>query len=319
MMEEQDMYEVPKQVIDDPKLYQVAVKHKEQADADKQKPDTIIIHHTATPFSNDYDKVLNAINNSHAKRVHGLQPYNGINDSQISYHYVIFPDWTVKKTRNENRIGRHTRENNENTIWIVLVGNFQETEPTPEQYKALNDKIKDIQTRWKISAVHWHGRFQWEHTACPWKMFDYMKVDQIRKWSQPNIPPKNADKKYLWLYLLTKYYSCDKNQTKRLNWEKNTGQDNYQACNKRQFNWDLDNTMPKDGVRYTNKDAWIAVACSKDLYWKTLIIENRWEVKCRDVGSAIWEWRIDVYVWIWDWAIDNYFKYPSWNRKIRLK
>ena len=285
-----------------------------------QIPKSIIIHHSATPASNDYDKALTAINRSHAKRVHWLQPSNQLQDKypDISYHYVIFPDGHIEQTRREIRVGWATRENNDWVIHILLIGDFSKEKPTNEQYKALNDKISDIQTRYSIWSITWHGQEDWEHTTCPWPLFDYLRVDQVKKRTEAAQP---TDPNYLGTFHVTKYYSCDPAQTKRLSREKNTGQDNYEACNKRQFNGDIDNTQPKRWARFTNADAWLSVACPPGIKgWTKLRIE--WYdpiVTCRDVWSAIKNKRLDLYVGIGDRAIENYTKFPAGSRRVWIE
>jgi len=106
-----------------------------------QVPNSIILHHSATPANNDYDKTLTAINRSHAKRVHWLQPNNQLQDQypDISYHYVIFPDGHVFESRREKVIWRATRENNNWVIHVLLVGDFSKEKPTDRQYFIINE------------------------------------------------------------------------------------------------------------------------------------------------------------------------------------
>ncbi len=307
----------------------------------------IVVHHTVV--SGDVNTIYQAISRSHEKRWrNGLSSYN-ISDPDFMnkvktpswyytmYHRLIGSNWTITWDRQFDQVGRWSKNNCNNieTFHIALVWNFQIDKPTEAQYKTLNEVISIVRSKyWEDIPVFWHGQLEKEATACPGKFFDYSKLVKIpekvaepiedepqpkKVYVQKPKPAAWSDKKFLGTFSLTRYYSCDPNQTKWLPWEVNIWQDNYAACNKRQFNWDPDNTMPKDWVRYTNADAGIAVACPKEYYGKTLIIENRWEVKCRDVWSAITAWRIDVYVWIWDRAIDNRNRFPTGSRKIRLK
>ena len=63
-----DEYEPSQDIIANPIKYSQAKLANEQNG--DQVPTKIVIHHTATPANNEYKKTLNAINRSHAKRVH---------------------------------------------------------------------------------------------------------------------------------------------------------------------------------------------------------------------------------------------------------
>ena len=297
----------------------------------------VTLHHTVV-FDNDAYKVAVAISRNHEARwvnwYNSLRYntifskdkfFNGIANPSwtdygyMMYHVLIGYDWTIIRNRNFDSSARPTKSKagNMHSIHIALVGNFMTHHPSSKQYEALNKLLVEIKKDYpNVVTVNGHGNVT--PTACPWKNLDYAHInDEIFvKQKQVTI----SDPNYLWVFNITRYYSCAKDQTKYLSWEKNTWQDNYESCNKRQFNWDLDNIQPKHWARFTNKDAWIAVACPKEIKaWTKLRIEwYKHTVICRDVWSAIKNKRLDLYVGIWDRAIDNYNTFPSWNRKIRI-
>lgn len=303
----------------------------------------IVVHHTVVSW--DLNTIYQAISRSHEKRWRkGLSSYNITTPDFLNkvktpswyytmYHRLIGSNWAITWDRQFDQVGRWSKNNCNNieTFHIALVWNFQIDKPTDAQYKTLNEVISIIRDKyWEDIPVYWHGQLDKEATACPGKFFNYSRLIPAKvPEPEPVVEPQpkkvvyvnkpNPNKKFLWTFLLSRYYSCTKDQTKYLPWEVNIWQANYAACNKRQFNWDPDNTMPKDWVRYTNADAGVAVACPKEYYGKTLVIENRWEVKCRDVWSAITEWRIDVYVGIGDRAVENRNRFPTWKRNVYLK
>lgn len=125
--------------------------------------------------------------------------------------------------------------------------------------------------------------------------------------------------KYLWVFRLSRYYSCDRNQTKRLQFEP-LSQRNYRSCMNRQFAWDWDPRKTADGTYLTNEQhANKTVACPRKYMWKTLIVEWYWEYKCNDVGGAIKGARLDIYAGIWNYAVENWGKVPTGKKKIRIK
>lgn len=283
----------------------------------------IMVHHTVVQW--DLDTLHEAISRSHKKRwERGVDPHQiKLEDavtpsgSYMMYHRLIDTNGVSTGDRAFDQIGWWAKHNNE-TFHIALIGNFEHSEPTQAQYDRLNEMIEYIRGQyWYDIPVIWHGQGEWEATACPGKFFDYDKIIPIK---EPTIDVSSAkSEQLLGTFLLSRYYSCTPDQTKYLAREINTNQDNYAACNRRQFAGDNDNTMPKDGVRYTNEDAGKAIACPPELYGKTLIIENRWEVRCRDVGWAIKWKRLDIYAGIGDWAVENFDKFPAGHRKVWLK
>jgi 3D (Asp-Asp-Asp) domain-containing protein len=139
------------------------------------------------------------------------------------------------------------------------------------------------------------------------------------KTSRPESEKKGENKKFLWKFLLSRYYSCDRLQTKRLAFEPKSER-NYKWCMNRQFLWDGDPTVTADWTKLTNSlHANKTLACPRKYMWKTLIIEWYWEYLCNDVGGAIKWKRLDVYAWIWDYAIDNWSKVPTWHKNIWIK
>jgi 3D (Asp-Asp-Asp) domain-containing protein len=134
--------------------------------------------------------------------------------------------------------------------------------------------------------------------------------------------------KYLWVFHLSRYYSCDRNQTKRLAFErifyfKNGLVDNnkmYRSCMNRQFAWDWDPRTTADWTYLTNEQhANKTLACPRKYMWKTLIIEWYGEYRCNDVGWAIKGARLDVYAGIGDYAVDNWNSVPTGKKKIWIK
>ena len=305
---------------DDDKITTWSTSVESWDDIGNQTPNKIVLHHSATLWSNDYNKVLTSANRAHALRVKGNQPSNQLQDQypEISYHYVIFPDGHIFQARRETRVGRGARENNAWVIHIMLVGDFTKENPTDLQYSQLNKVISEIQTRHAIWSITGHGQNKGEHSSCPGENFDYLRVDQIKKWDDHAKAQVVNDPNYLWVMSITRYYSCTKNQTKRLSREKNTGQDNYTACNNRQFLGDVDNTQPKYWARYTNADAWIAIACPREIPARTKLRIEWYDqiVTCRDVWSAIKNKRLDLYTGIGDRAIDNFHRFPTGNHKV---
>lgn len=317
----------------------------------------IVIHHTAVEWETEI--VYKAISNSHKqRRIKWMKVYEWMPSDTMErvetvdwnfmmYHRLIWKDWKIVWTRSENQVGRGSKYNC-NNIWtfhIALIWNFniKENKPSDSQYNALNRIIAELRTKYWNIPIYWHWTLDNEATACPWKNFDYTRIEGWL-WNKEPIA-KIVDKQfipepvktiwedlYLWIFEITRYYTCDIEQTKRLPrevnelkktltwWREPTQLQLYNYCYTRQFWTDTDIYQPKYWPRYTNTDAWFAVACPPEIKWRSKLKIEWYDkiVTCRDVWRAIKNKRLDLYAWIWDFAIETMNQYPSWKRRIYI-
>lgn len=284
-----------------------------------QNPNKITLHHSYKPdgLTMSNDDVLRIIEGAHARRVHGLQPVNQMQYKEwqkqypnISYHYIIFGDGSIIQTRWETAEWRATQNNNVDAIHILIVWDFVNNKPTSAQYKKLNETIAIIQSRWNIKVIKWHGQFPGEKTSCPGPQFDYMKVDQIKRWTDSVVKlpsatpkaviqapkPKANSKCKPWQVRfdqITAYY------TPIDDWWLSHG--TLEAS--RKVNGDFINAM---GRPYTDDHKYTHWACWKKYKKGTkMYIEWRWEVVCSDRWSAIDDNDFDIYYWVWKTALAN--------------
>ena len=308
----------------------------------------IVIHHTVVS-NDDVNIVYEAISRSHQKRWERWQTaYPDMPSDMMEkvatpsgkytmYHRLIWVDGNIAGDRLDTQVWRWAwRKDNCNNVGsyhIAMVWNFQNQQPTDEQYRTLNDIIKWLREKYGDLPIYWHWQLEGEATACPGKMFDYGKIFAYEK---PKPIAKIAKMEYKkpiswqFTFSLTRYYSPTKNQTKYLAfeintlakqlWRQPTLKELYDASVKRQFDWDTDNTMPAYWARYTNVDAGLVAACPKEWKrWTKFRVE--WyshTITCRDVWSAITEWRLDIYAGIWNYAIENWDSFPTWVKNITI-
>lgn len=90
----------------------------------------IIVHHTAADVP---DPQFAAVNEWHKARNFPLSSLG----FYVGYHYLIEKDGTVTQARDEDEIGAHDQGENFDSIGVALVGNFDKTDPTPEQEETL--------------------------------------------------------------------------------------------------------------------------------------------------------------------------------------
>jgi len=122
----------------------------------------IVLHHSAVSRDKN-DNQFDAIANYHKEKWWGDKTW---------YHYLIEPNWEIKKWRDESEMWAHTVWYND-MIWICLTGHFDEEEPTEEQEVALTKLVREIKERhWKIK-VYPHNKFA-SYKTCPWANAMYM-------------------------------------------------------------------------------------------------------------------------------------------------
>jgi N-acetylmuramoyl-L-alanine amidase len=137
----------------------------------------IVLHHSATESGS-----VPAIHAEHRQRmdVYG-KPWLG-----IGYHFVIGnghgqPDGQVAATfRWEQQLhGAHSGNATYNArgIGICLIGNFENSPPSPKQMRSLKTLVHTIARRHEIPQANIIGHSSVKATACPGKLFP---LEQIR-------------------------------------------------------------------------------------------------------------------------------------------
>lgn len=129
----------------------------------------IVIHHSGTARGNVQD--MDRYHREHRRMVNGLGYHfvigngNGMRDGEIA----IGPRWRRQQD------GGHlaSAAQNRHSIGICLVGNFDQTHPTPKQMESLRALVRYLQRRSNIpvSNVTTHTRINVRPTACPGRHF----------------------------------------------------------------------------------------------------------------------------------------------------
>lgn len=120
----------------------------------RQVLNTIVVHHSALPLS---DGPLE-IQRKHM-RLKGF--------ADIGYQFVIDEIGQIYEGRSLNVRGAHTGGHNTGTVGIVLLGNFEETEPTASQLNSLKTLSNCLIDAYAITHIAGHRDFQPEATVCP--------------------------------------------------------------------------------------------------------------------------------------------------------
>ncbi|HHX39229.1 MAG TPA: N-acetylmuramoyl-L-alanine amidase [Armatimonadetes bacterium] len=147
-----------------------------------RRPESIIIHHSASPprvHGRPIDAA--AIDAMHARRGFGIVHEGKV--FHIGYHYVVLPDGTVQAGRPEECVGAHARPMNEHSLGICLVGNFHSADnpsgaqgpvrPTPAQIEALVELCARLCRTYRIPIEHVCRHRDVGQTACPGDRFPF--------------------------------------------------------------------------------------------------------------------------------------------------
>jgi N-acetyl-anhydromuramyl-L-alanine amidase AmpD len=136
----------------------------------------IVLHHSASAAGG-----LDSIDAEHRKR---------LGFAGCGYHFVIgngteSPDGQIEVARRwtDQKHGVHCRDGkdadvNEYGIGICLVGDLDQSPPTPRQVAAARALVAYLETRYQISASHaeTHAHVAASPTACPGRLFPAQKI-----------------------------------------------------------------------------------------------------------------------------------------------
>lgn len=122
-------------------------------------PKKIIVHHSASSPTNTS---LSDINEWHRQRDFTKSELGFF----VGYHFVIFPNGTVVRTRSDDEVGCHCIGQNFSSLGVCLVGNFDKDFPTIAQQDALGVFLVEYTKKYNIgiSSILPHRAFS--NTNC---------------------------------------------------------------------------------------------------------------------------------------------------------
>ena len=122
----------------------------------RMKTDAIVIHHVGNTDKN--------VNSAAIHRWHLKNGWAG-----IGYHYVIRKDGTIERGRPLHTVGAHCYNQNEHTVGICVIGNFELARPTHEQFRSTEELIGSICRLYQINPdiKTVRGHKDYNRTDCP--------------------------------------------------------------------------------------------------------------------------------------------------------
>lgn len=117
----------------------------------------LTVHHTALGVKNDPRPAV--------ERVRALYKYHAVSKGwgDIGYHFIVDENGVVYEGRTGGKgvVGGHAYCNNTGTIGIVLMGNFENEQPTQKQVQGLQRLLFDLAQEYNIDtkkSVQFHGK-----------------------------------------------------------------------------------------------------------------------------------------------------------------
>jgi len=144
----------------------------------RNKPQYIIVHHSATPVNGRNYPALwwaTAFHKYTMRRFGAVCPY----------HFIVAPDGSVARGRRETATGRHTARFNRRSLGVCLVGHFDKETPTKWQMTSLRVLLLDLINAYGIVEANILGHreanvlsFGVPKKTCPGRRVD---MDELRR------------------------------------------------------------------------------------------------------------------------------------------
>jgi len=115
-----------------------------------------------------------------AMRIRGIQKAHFNNGwADIGYHFIIDYGGQVWEGRQLKYQGAHVSDNNGGNIGVVLLGDFNQQRPSPEQKKTLKRLLEYLKSTYNVPISRIYTHRELKPTDCPGDVLQaYM--DQIR-------------------------------------------------------------------------------------------------------------------------------------------
>ena len=117
---------------------------------------TIVVHHSATAYGNPIE-----VQNLHM---------DGRGFSDVAYHFLIDSEGVIYEGRAINIRGAHVQGFNTGSVGIVLLGNFNDVQPTESQFDSLHALVDYLRYTYEIRYLAGHKDYPNQSpdgTECP--------------------------------------------------------------------------------------------------------------------------------------------------------
>jgi len=227
----------------------------------------LIIHHTSLT----QPEQLTMVNESHRRLGYPISELG----YYVAYHFVIGTTGKIVQTRGVDERTLHTSNTTvaNESISIVLAGNFEINKPTEAQLESLRSLYRTLYKRFDIE--HTAGHLHTKPTSCPGKYLLEAIDDML-----------NPEK--ITQFQVSRYYTPVPNQ---LEYYRDTYEEDFKV------NCLNDCFVTASGYRLSDKDIAKVAACPPEYKFGTKIdLDGYGVITCIDRGSAIVKNRLDLWL-----------------------
>ncbi len=101
--------------------------------------------------------------------------------ADIGYHYIVDPDGRVWEGRPIALQGAHVKDQNPHNLGVLVLGNFEEQQPTPQALAALDRFVAAQMRQYRVSLNEVYTHQELAPTACPGRNLQrYMERTRAR-------------------------------------------------------------------------------------------------------------------------------------------
>lgn len=87
--------------------------------------------------------------------------------ADIGYHFAVDPAGRIFEGRPLHFQGAHVKDNNENNVGVLVLGNFMETRPTGSALTTLDGFLSNLMSRFGVPLGRVYTHQELKATACP--------------------------------------------------------------------------------------------------------------------------------------------------------
>ncbi|MHC4994466.1 MAG: peptidoglycan recognition protein family protein [Planctomycetota bacterium] len=137
----------------------------------------ITIHHEGSPALVNFTD-----QQSTANRLEQIRNYHRHSNgwADIGYHYIIDRAGRVWEGRSLRYQGAHVKNNNENNIGVMVLGNFNQQHASGPQLASLQRSVQDLSQKYRVSTGRIFTHREIGATSCPGNNLQ-PRIDQMRR------------------------------------------------------------------------------------------------------------------------------------------
>ena len=123
---------------------------------------SLYIHHTVTRLAKPWTRAREEDHMRFLERLHLERGFTG-----IGYNFVLFPSGRLYEGRGGANVPAAQLNANSGTVAIAFVGDFRSDRPTKEALERLDEAIKALKRKRRITRIGGHRDAPGQSTTCP--------------------------------------------------------------------------------------------------------------------------------------------------------